>query len=267
MSYKVRLPVFEGPFDLLVYLIEASEMDIYDIPIAEITGQYLEVIDTMEVENAGVASEFMVLAAELIRIKTRMMLPGTGESENQEREDPRESLVERLLEYKKCRALAGFLGEREDKMRRVFTKPQEDISVYLENPEEYLKLGPEEFSAAFRDFLSRRQRMEETRRHYEVVRRRREKLERRIDAIRCDMIRAGKEGRKEVSFRELIPEHTGRQGAVATFAALLQLINGGFLEAEQDSAFGEIRIAEGGRDLSEYTGEVDDQQSEDQVGS
>ena len=98
MSYKVRLAMFEGPFDLLVYLIENAQMSIYDIQISEITGQYLEYIRSMQKHNINISTEFMVLAAELVEIKSKMMLPRVEEqNEAMELEDPRSQLASRLL--------------------------------------------------------------------------------------------------------------------------------------------------------------------------
>ena len=141
MSYKVRLRTFEGPFDLLVYLIENAQMNIYDIQISEITGQYLDYIKTMREMDFNVGTEFMVLAATLIDIKSRMILPRSGiEGTAAAEEDPRSDLVERLLEYKRFKKGAEILSEREDYMTLVYEKPQEDISAYLEQPDEYLSL-------------------------------------------------------------------------------------------------------------------------------
>ena len=104
MSYKVRLSMFEGPFDLLVYLIENARMSIYDIRISEITSQYLEYMENMKKRNVSISAEFMVLAAELIEIKFRMMLPKVDVcTDATDVEDPRSQLAERLLAYKRCK--------------------------------------------------------------------------------------------------------------------------------------------------------------------
>ncbi|MBR5489229.1 MAG: segregation/condensation protein A, partial [Firmicutes bacterium] len=142
MSYKVKLQTFEGPFDLLVYLIENAQMSIYDIKISEITSQYLAYIQTMQETDVYVASEFMVLASALIEIKSKMILPrmvdatGGGVVE----EDPRTELVQRLLEYKRFKQAAEILAEQEERCSHIYEKPQEDISAYLEEPDEYLRL-------------------------------------------------------------------------------------------------------------------------------
>ena len=154
MSYKVSLQTFEGPFDLLVYLIENAQMSIYDIKIAEITKQYMEYIETMKSMDVLVATEFMVLAATLIDIKSKMLLPRTATIDGTYiDEDPRSELVERLLEYKKYKKGADFLKEKEELMSMVYEKPQEDISAYLEEPDEYLALDIKQFASAFELFL------------------------------------------------------------------------------------------------------------------
>ena len=121
MSYKVSLQAFEGPFDLLVYLIENAQMDIFDLRISEITNQYLAYIEEMKSMDVTVATEFMVLAATLIDIKSRMILPRTTiEGEVILEEDPRSELVERLMEYKKYKKGAEILQEREEEMCGVY---------------------------------------------------------------------------------------------------------------------------------------------------
>lgn len=130
MGYKVKLNVFEGPFDLLVYLIENAQMSIYDIKISEITDQYLEYVKEIERQDVSAAAEFMVLAASLLEIKSKMLLPrlAVGE-EGAASEDPRSELVEKLLEYKRFKLLAEMLREKEDAGLRIMEKPQEDLSV------------------------------------------------------------------------------------------------------------------------------------------
>ena len=257
MSYKVKLPIFEGPFDLLVYLIENAEMSINDIQVSEITSQYLSYVGEMQKANISVSSEFMVLAAELIQIKSRMMLPQpVAENEFGEVEDPRSALAARLAEYKKCKAGAEMLQEREERMSGVFEKPQEDISCYLENPDELLKLSVEEFAENFRQFLYRRQKIEETRRRYEFVKRERETMESRMRHI-CRVFRSvGNLEKGGIDFREFIPNQEDRYDVVVSFVSLLQLMRDKFLDADQDRLYGDIMVKAGSRDLSEAEEEI-----------
>ena len=144
MSYKVRLHSFEGPFDLLVYLIENARMDIYDIRISEITEQYIEYVNEIKKTDVAAATEFMVLAATLIDIKSRMILPRPKPLEGGDyEEDPRSALVEKLLEYRRFKECAEMLKEREELTALIYEKPQEDISEYTDSPDELLRLSPE----------------------------------------------------------------------------------------------------------------------------
>ncbi len=123
MSYKVKLDVFEGPLDLLLYLIKKNEVDIYDIPIAEVTEQYLEYMELMRMLDLNIAGEFLVMAATLIHIKSKMLLPPEEkEILPEEEEDPREELVRRLLEYKKFKEVAGVLQDLEGQRKKMFTR-------------------------------------------------------------------------------------------------------------------------------------------------
>src|SRR5262245_5970519 len=122
-AYQVKLPVFEGPLDLLLHLIKEHRVDIYDIPIALITRQYLEYLDLMKELNLSIAGEFLVMAATLVQIKSRMLLPREEQPESTEpEEDPREELVRRLVEYQRFKDAAVELEEREAVWRDVFRR-------------------------------------------------------------------------------------------------------------------------------------------------
>lgn len=123
MTYKVKLEVFEGPLDLLLYLIKKEEIDIYDIPIAKITDQYLEYLELMKLLDLTIAGEFLVMAATLIHIKSKMLLPPEQtEGEEKEEGDPRAELVRRLLEYKKFKEAAAELSQRESSQKHFFAR-------------------------------------------------------------------------------------------------------------------------------------------------
>ena len=123
MDYRVKLDMFEGPLDLLLHLIKKNEVDIYDIPIATVTEQYLEYIEMIKKFNLDIAGEFLLMAATLIHIKSRMLLPVTGEPEEGEEEgDPREELIRRLIEYQRYKDAAAEMGERSILGRDVFVK-------------------------------------------------------------------------------------------------------------------------------------------------
>ena len=125
MSYKIKLEIFEGPLDLLLYLVKKDHLNIYDIPIAEVTEQYLKYMDIMRLLNLNIAGEFLVMAATLMQIKSKMLLPLEESQEtSEEQEDPRQELVKRLLEYEKFKEIAQNLRERETHQRDVFKRPK-----------------------------------------------------------------------------------------------------------------------------------------------
>lgn len=137
MSYKVKLAVFEGPLDLLLHLINRLEIDIYDIPMAELTEQYIEHLHAMRVLQLDKLSEYLVLAATLIEIKSKMLLPiheeeGFDDDLDFDEEDPRDELVARLLEYRKYKEAAVSLQESADERSDLFTKPPEDLTQFGE---------------------------------------------------------------------------------------------------------------------------------------
>ncbi|MDD4378068.1 MAG: segregation/condensation protein A [Eubacteriales bacterium] len=245
MSYKVKLESFEGPFDLLVYLIENAEMSIYDIQVSEITSQYLEYIENMKRMDIVVATEFMVLAASLIEIKSKMILPRmTKEGENIVEDDPRSELVQRLIEYKKFKKGANILSEREDYMTLIYEKPKEDISQYLNEPDEYLSLDLKQFANAFELFLSKKKRMDEVKRHYTRVERQKATIEDRMRYIKS-MFKTALGGiKKTFNIKELIPEKKDRYDIVVTFVSVLQMMRDRVLDADQKSIYGDIMVKE-----------------------
>src|SRR5438105_4152504 len=136
-SYRIRLEQFEGPLDLLLHLIKKNEINIYDIPIAAITKQYLEYISLMKYLNLDVAGEFLVMAATLIHIKSRMLLPvEAGEEDEDDGEDPRAELVRRLLEYKQFKEAAADLAERGQQWREIFGRPAAPVKEPLSLPDD-----------------------------------------------------------------------------------------------------------------------------------
>lgn len=241
MSYRVKLDVFEGPFDLLVYLIEHARMSIYDIKISEIVDQYMEHIRRMETQDINLTSDFMVLAAELLEIKSRMLLPRKPADDNDQAlaEDPRTELVARLLEYKKFRAASEMLEKRRDEAAKQLEKPKEDISEYTGKPDEYLSLDIEKFKAAFELFLQRKKRLEEIREHHIRTEKQRMTTELKIASIK-DFFRDDPE--KEVDFRELVGKKDDMYDVAVTFSSVLEMMKEKKLDAEQRYIFGDIKV-------------------------
>ena len=242
MGYKVKLSVFEGPFDLLVHLIENAHMSIYDIKVAEITAQYLAYIEEMRSQELYVASEFIVLAAALIEIKSKMLLPRIAQDgEADVSGDPRSELVERILEYKKFKLAAARMEEAEQQTMRIFEKPQEDISRFLEQPDEYLQMDINRFMNAFRLFLRKKQKIEEIKKNYARVEREKISIEQKIGYIHSYFDLAGKD---EVTFADLIEENPDRYNTAVTFSSVLEMAKKNDIALTQKCNFGPIWIKE-----------------------
>jgi segregation and condensation protein A len=131
MAYKIKLQMFEGPLDLLLYLVKKDHLNIYDIPIAKVTEQYLGYINLMQLMDLNIAGEFMVMAATLMQIKSKMLLPAEPAEAAEEQEDPRAELVRRLLEYEKFKEIAENLRKREEGQREVFKRPNTETAKEL----------------------------------------------------------------------------------------------------------------------------------------
>jgi segregation and condensation protein A len=239
MSYKDKTDNFEGPFDLLCYLIESAEMNIYDIQVSQITNGYLSHLEEMRLRDPALGGEFMVLAANLIELKSKMLLPRSGAADAAAEEDPRSELVMKLLLYRKFKSAAALLLEREERASRLFEKPAEDLQPYTNEPDEYLRMDPERFARAFKAFLSRKQRVDEIRNLYARAERQRETTETRISFINglFALKKAGK-----LRFRELLKRKEDRYELVLTFVALLEMIRNRTVRAKQNGGFAEITV-------------------------
>lgn len=228
MEYKVKLQQFEGPLDLLLFLIKKQELNIYDIPIAQITKQYLEYIQLMEFLNLELAGEFLVMAATLMRIKARMLLPVPPE-EAEEEEDPRTALVQQLLEYQRFKQAASELESMEYQRRHVFARPESDNGEPAAEPECSYNLF--ELITAFKKVLEKAQV------RYIEVRPEEISLEARIEQVKARIAEAG-----ELAFTDLFEEDSTRMDLVVTFLALLEVLKMGFASVRQTKSFGEIWI-------------------------
>ena len=159
MDYKFVINDFEGPLDLLLHLVKTSEMDIYDISVEKITEQYLEFIRRMEEMNLTVASEYLVMAAELIELKSRLLLPNSKNDEDDEyEEDPRENLINRLVEYKKYKDMVDTFKTLEDDRRNIYTKEPINLGEFTDY--EITNDGSvtvEDLTKALSDFLKRKE--------------------------------------------------------------------------------------------------------------
>lgn len=240
MSYKVKLDIFEGPFDLLVYLIENAEMSIYDIQVSKITSQYLEYMGKMQAMDVTIGSEFMLLAAALIEIKSKMLLPRIKpEGDGSTFEDPRTELVQRILEYKRFKLAAELLEQQEEQNLRIFAKPKEDLTPYTNETEPYLNLELSEFVKVFNLFLSKKKKVEEIERYYEKVERQKISVESRMEYIK-DLFQF--KNKHILAFQELLETGNDRYEVVLTFSAMLEMIRQNMVEVKQPVLFGEITL-------------------------
>jgi len=247
MSYKIRLKNFEGPFDLLVYLIERAEMNIYDIQISVVTRQYLEYIRMMEENDVAASSEFMVLAATLIDIKSKMLLPRIAE-DGTEVEDPRSGLAQKLVEYVRFKKAAAGLEERRELARLKLTKPQEDLMSYTGEPDVYLRMDMDNFIKAFNNFIHRRIRGEELQRIRRGIERERLSLERKVSFIEKLLAAARKAKQKIIKFSDMLSDEPDRKDRVVTLVALLNMTQDGEMKIRQKSCYGEIEIIPGAKE-------------------
>jgi segregation and condensation protein A len=229
--YNIKIPVFEGPFDLLLHLIREAKIDIYDIPISLITSQYLHYIEIMKELNLEIAGEFLVMAATLIQIKSRMLLPPDEEAPPEELEDPRIELVQRLLEYQRYKEAAGNLKSKEDEWIKIFHR--EPFTDEAEKEEELLLFDLSLFDllGAFKKILEKAP--------PEVVSITRETL---TVKDKMSIIMEIIEGQEAVRFEDLFKDIITRIQVIVTFVALLELIRLGLVRAYQEKLFGNIWI-------------------------
>ena len=243
-----KLEVFEGPLDLLLHLIDRNKVSIYDIPIAEITDQYIAYVSAMDHEDLDLVSDFLVMAATLLDIKARMLLPKEKEEEDGE-EDPREELVQRLLEYKKYKYMSGelrdyaVLGEQvvyreEDIPAEVRSyRPPVDLDALLGD----LSIG--RLKQIFDDVMRRREdRIDPQRSRFGQIRRETVQISDRITHVKKAVA-----GGKRQSFRSLLKQGATKMEVVVTFLAILELIHTGDIFLTEDSTRDDI-IIEGKRD-------------------
>ncbi|MDK4254768.1 Segregation and condensation protein A [Bacillus velezensis] len=241
VEYQVKIDTFEGPLDLLLHLINRLEIDIYDIPVATITEQYLLYVHTMQELELDVASEYLVMAATLLSIKSRMLLPKQEEElfedEMLEEEDPRDELIEKLIEYRKYKTAAKDLKEREEERQKSFTKPPSDLSEYakeIKQTEQKLSVTVYDMIGAFQKVL---QRKKITRPKETTITRQEIPIEDRMNEIVKSLKAAG----RRINFTELFPSRQ-KDHLVVTFLAVLELMKNQQIIIEQEENFSDIYI-------------------------
>lgn len=235
MTYEIKLDIFEGPLDLLLYLIRKNEIDIYNIPIALITEQYLEYLDMMRSLNLDLAGEYLVLAATLVHIKSRLLLPPLEDEEGgEEGQDPRAELVRQLLEYQAFKEAALNLDARPLLDRDVFSRgaPAEETAGEAQEDEAMIEVGVFELVQAFRSIIAGIDKSDDL-----VIDTERMSLTDRINEI---MERLSE--KKQLTFIELLGERMERKRIVYTFLAILELMKLRMIRAYQSGPFGAIRL-------------------------
>lgn len=235
-EYKVDLDVFEGPLDLLLYLIRKDEVDIYNIPIERITTQYMEYLSVMRMLDLNIAGEFIVMAATLMMIKSRMLLPvdERTEEEEEEEEDPRWDLVRQLVEYKKFKDIANQLQEREFYQENVFAfGGKSAVAIEPEDPGLGLQdVGLFDLIAAFNEVLKKappEQLGEIAGDRYTVA----DKIDHVLQTVRNG---------GSLRFSRMFGQMASRNEIICTFLALLELLRLRQIVAVQDAHFGDIVI-------------------------
>lgn len=232
----VKIAVYDGPLDLLLDLIKKNEMNIYDIPVAEITKQYLDYLHTMKQLDLEVAGEFITMAATLIYIKSKMLLPAEKEEEESEGEDPRAELVRKLLEYQAFKEAAKELGILQTERGKMFTRQISDYYLGEIQPED---VGIDTFSANFFDLIVAFQNVlakKDAKRDHEVFEET-ISIEEKMIQIQSYLVE-----KKQVSFNDLFSERWTRNELIATFLAVLELVRTRFAWVRQEKQFGEIII-------------------------
>ena len=226
---RIKIPVFEGPFDLLLHLIREHKIDIYDIPISLITSQYLEYIEIMKELNLEIAGDFLVMAATLIQIKSRMLLPPDEEAPSEDQEDPRRELVQRLVEYQRYKEAALDFRTKEDEWLKVFHR--EPLSDEDEGELYLFDLSLFDLLDAFRKILDKAP--------SEMV-----SITKEILTVknRMSMIMEIIEEHEAVRFEDLFKEGITKIYLIVTFLALLELIRLGLARSYQEREFGNIWV-------------------------
>ena len=257
MGIPVKLEVFEGPLDLLLHLIDKNKIDIYDIPIVEITNQYMEYIRNMQREDLNVMSEFLVMAATLLDIKCRMLLPKEVNEEGEE-EDPRQELVEQLLQYKMYKYIAYELKDRElDSDMILYKGPTipEEVTEYVEPADLDKLLGDltlQKLSAIFQEVMKRQtDKIDPVRSKFGKIEKEEVTLTDKFTYIHSYM-----KDHKRFSFRQLLEQQHTKMHIVVTFLAILEMMKLGEIHVEQEVTCGDIMIERTGI-LTERTGDVD----------
>ncbi|WP_059105786.1 segregation/condensation protein A [Shouchella shacheensis] len=249
-TYSVKIDSFEGPLDLLLHLIQQAEVDIYDIPVALISDQYLQYIHTMQELELDLASEYLVMAATLLQIKSQMLLPKQEELFEEEEnwledDDPRDELVEQLVEYRTMKQAAEKLREKETDRSLLHTRPPADLDGHL-SAEEHRELAIRDVSLF--DMLGAYQKLMQRQAWNAPKTKKVQAEEFSIETKMNDLLDQLAAGKGQLSFQTLVANNHDRGHIVVTFLAILELMKTRAVHCLQEESFSEIMIhrADGG---------------------
>lgn len=243
MAIPVKLEVFEGPLDLLLHLIDKNKVDIYDIPIVEITNQYLDYIKQMQMQDMNIMSEFLVMAATLLDIKCRMLLPKEVD-ENGEEEDPRAELVQKLLEYKMYKYMSFELRDRQTDAQKTYYRIKDlpkEVAAYKQpvNYEELIgDMNLSKLNEMFHGLLKRQEnKIDPIRSQYGDIQKDEVDLEERSAFVEFYALEHG-----EFLFSDLLKDHYTKMNIIVTFLIVLELMKIGKITISQEEIFEDIKI-------------------------
>ncbi len=243
MSIPVKLQVFEGPLDLLLHLIDKNKVDIYDIPIVEITNQYMEYIRAMEEKDLNVMSEFLLMAATLLDIKCKMLLPKEVNEEGEET-DPRAELVEQLLQYKMYKYMSFELKDRQlDGERLMFKDPTipDEVKAYQEPVDLDALLDGvtmSRLSAIFKDVMKKQHdKIDPVRSTFGKIEKEEVTVDDKLEYLKNYIV-----SHKKFSFRDILKNQKSKMQIVVTFLAILEMMKMGTITVEQENTFDDIMI-------------------------
>ncbi len=241
MEYKVILESFEGPLDLLLYLVDKAQIDIYEIPINEITDQYMDYLKKMGELDLEITGEFLVMAATLLEIKSKMLLPNRDtESDIQQLEieeaDPRKELVKKLIEYKKYKIAAEKLGNLERIQSKVFCKPKEDFNLYSQKCDKLEEMNIEQLIKAYRKLAKKV--IKKSYINIGQIQNEEYSLKKCIMKIKSIL-----QFKKRINFNQLFNGKPSRKEIVSTFLSLLELIKNKYVKVYQKNNFEDILIS------------------------
>lgn len=241
MTYQVKTNVFEGPLDLLLHLIKRMEIDIYDIPMAEVTEQYLVYIHTLSDLELNEASEYLVMSATLLSIKSKMLLPNKAEEEEEdvsiEEEDPRTELVEQLIEYKRYKEAAELFKQKEHDRSHIYTKPPSDLSQFAADADpisEADSVSVFDMLAAYNKLLKRKRLRKPAAAKVEIQK---ITIEQRME----ELLEIVEKHRTPIHFSDFF-HHDDKSVIIVTFLAILELMKSNAVYVEQTGNFEEIYI-------------------------